>query len=147
LAWILTSKASELCQSLGYHRIGTYQNEPSDDAKYKQFLFWIIYTMDKSLSLRLGRSSTIQDYDVTLPDPHSIPHQNPITSFFDLWVTVSRLQGQIYELLYCPVAIAQPEPVRKSRVQLLIHQLGEIDALTREASVRLCECTQVMNVI
>jgi hypothetical protein len=118
-----------------------------DDAKYKQFLFWIVYTMDKSLSLRLGRSSTIQDYDVTLPDPHSIPHQNPITSFFDLWVTVSRLQGQIYELLYCPVAIAQPEPVRKSRVQLLIHQLGEIDALTREASVRLCECTQVMNVI
>jgi hypothetical protein len=118
-----------------------------DDAKYKQFLFWIVYTMDKSLSLRLGRSSTIQDYDVTLPDPHSIPHQNPITSFFDLWVIVSRLQGQIYELLYCPAAIAQPEPVRRSRVELLIHQLGELDSLTSEVSVRLPDYIQAINII
>lgn len=137
MAWILSSKASELCQSLGYHRIGTYTTEPPDDAKYKQFIFWTIYTIDKSLSLRLGRSSTIQDYDVTVPDPNSLPHEDPITSFFDLWVVVSRLQGQIYELLYCPDAIAQPEPVRKSRVQLLIRQLGEIDSLTLDVSVRL----------
>jgi hypothetical protein len=132
----LCSKASELCQSLGYHRITTYECESPDDAQHKQFLFWVAYILDKSLSLRLGRSSTIQDYDVTTPEPGtSGPDKTPTTAFFGLWVIGSRLGGQIYELLYCPEAIAQPEPIRRSRVQLLAHRLGELDALTHEASV------------
>ncbi|KXH67887.1 fungal specific transcription factor, partial [Colletotrichum salicis] len=42
-----------------------------DDEEYKIFLFWSVYFIDKSLSLRLGRPSTIQDYDVTAPYPSS----------------------------------------------------------------------------
>ncbi|KAK4149351.1 hypothetical protein C8A00DRAFT_18942, partial [Chaetomidium leptoderma] len=137
LAWILSSKASELCQSLGYHRIGTYNHESPDDGQRKQFLFWAVYVIDKRLSLRLGRSATIQDYDVTVPDPRSnTTVDTPIVCFFGLWVIGSRLQGQIYELLYCPEAIAQPEPVRRSRVQLLVERLDNLDYLTYETSVR-----------
>lgn len=84
----------------------------------------------------MGRSSTIQDYDVTIPDPQSdCPSQSPITSFFSLWVAASRLQGQIYELLYCPDAIAQPDSVRKSRAQLLIHRLEDLESRTQEETV------------
>jgi len=32
-------------------------------------LFWFLYTMDKGLCLRLGRASTIQDYDIAVPLP------------------------------------------------------------------------------
>jgi hypothetical protein len=94
--------------------------------------------VDKSLSLRLGRPSTIQDFDVTVPyTPRNNQGHTAITSFFQLWVIASRIQGQIYELLYCPEAIAQPEPVRRSRVQLLVGRLEELDTLTREATVSL----------
>ena len=94
--------------------------------------------MDKSLSLRLGRPSTIQDFDVTVPfTPRSNQGQTAIASFFQLWVIASRIQGQIYELLYCPEALVQPELVRRSRVQLLVGRLEELDALTREATVSL----------
>jgi hypothetical protein len=134
LAWTLTSKASELCQSLGYHRATTYNDESPDEIRHKQFLFWVAYILDKSLSLRLGRSSTIQDYDVTTPEPDIRSSKTPTTAFFGLWVIGSRLGGQIYELLYCPEAIAQPESTRRSRVQLLARRLGELDALTHEAS-------------
>ena len=122
---------------MGYHRIGTYKDKSLDEAERKQFLFWVAYVLDKSLSLRLGRSSTVQDYDVTVPDARITGLDTSSTAaFFGLWVIASRLQGQIYELLYCPDAIAQPELTRRSRVQLLLHRLGELDSLTHDASVR-----------
>jgi hypothetical protein len=122
---------------LGYHRIGTFSDECPKEAERKQFLFWIAYVLDKSLSLRLGRSSTIQDYDVTLPDARTNdPDTSSTAAFFGLWVIASKLQGQIYELLYCPEAIALPEPTRRSRVELLAQRLGELDSLTHETSVR-----------
>ncbi len=99
-------------------------------------MFWVAYVLDKSLSLRLGRSSTIQDYDVTVPDTRMNGREKSSTAaFFGLWVIASRLQGQIYELLYCPGAIAQSDSTRKARAQVLLQRLGELDSLTLEASV------------
>ncbi|KAL2132145.1 hypothetical protein VTI74DRAFT_4151 [Chaetomium olivicolor] len=133
LAWILSSKASELCQALGYHRSETFTTETLDEAGRKQFLFWVVYMLDKSLSLRLGRSPTIQEYDITVPDPaRDGPGQTAITPVFALWVFTSRIQGQIYEQLYSPRAIAQPNSVRQARVQMLLDHLSEYDALTDE---------------
>ncbi|GKT42758.1 uncharacterized protein ColSpa_02939 [Colletotrichum spaethianum] len=54
LSWALSAKASELCQTLSYHRIPDTDN--SDDAKFRRFLFWTNYFLDKCLSLRLGRA-------------------------------------------------------------------------------------------
>ena len=49
-------------------------DEKQDDVQYKRFLFWCIYFVDKSLSLRLGRPSTIQDWDITLARPSTSEH-------------------------------------------------------------------------
>lgn len=96
----------------------------------KRYLFWMTYAMDKSLSLRLGRSSTIHDYDVTVSEPRDDETQHsPELSIFTLWIHESRTQGQIYELLYCPEALRQSETVRKSRVKLLLSQLDKLDTL------------------
>jgi len=112
-------------------------HEAPDDARHKQFLFWVTYVLDKSLSLRMGRSSTIQDYDVTVQiRPPTDPDATPNDAFFGLWVTGSRLLGEVYELLYCPAAIALPESTRRARAQDLLQRLGDLDALTAEASVR-----------
>ncbi|KAL2130827.1 hypothetical protein VTI74DRAFT_5870 [Chaetomium olivicolor] len=145
LAWILSSKASELCQTLGYHRIETYKDESPDDAEFKQFLFWAVYCVDKGLSLRLGRSSTIQDYDITVPYVASgDPSRTPVNDFFRLWIIGSKIHGRIYEMLYCPEAIAQPGSVRKSRAELLARQQEEFDALTRDTIAKLDKVNREM---
>ena len=57
----MISSAAGLCQSLGYHRINTMVNDNPEDRQTKIQIFWMIYMLDKTLSLRLGRSSILQD--------------------------------------------------------------------------------------
>ncbi|KAK4184954.1 putative transcriptional regulatory protein [Podospora australis] len=133
LAWILCSKASELCQTLGYHRISSHRNDTAENAVYRQFLFWVVYIVDKNLSLRLGRCSTIHDYDITVPYPAADDvGTSGIKHFFTLWIMSSKVQGQVYELLYCPKALSESEEVRKFRVQLLSRSLDEVEVRTND---------------
>ncbi|WYZ33787.1 hypothetical protein EsH8_I_000063 [Colletotrichum jinshuiense] len=131
LSWALSAKASELCQTLSYHRIPDTDN--SDDAKFRRFLFWTNYFLDKCLSLRLGRASTILDWDITTHRPSTTDtHKEAVTAYFVLWVESARCQGNIYELLYSPEAVAQPDHVRQSRAQLLVNDLRMLDQAMQE---------------
>ncbi|KAF4973961.1 hypothetical protein FZEAL_9089 [Fusarium zealandicum] len=137
LSWTLICKASELCQTLGYHRLSTMKNDKPRDAQRKQFLFWSVYFIDKSLSLRLGRASTIQDWDLTVPLPSINPDEGtPLSAFLSVWVTTARCQGRIYELLYSPDSMTQPDEVRLFRVQSLINDLQGIARRHKELSTR-----------
>lgn len=110
--------------------------DSSDDAKFKRFLFWTNYFLDKSLSLRLGRASTIPDWDITTRRPSTgDPHKEPVFAYFVLWVESARCQGNIYQLLYSPEALAQPEHVRQSRAQLLVENLRVLEEATQETHV------------
>ncbi|KAK4448419.1 fungal-specific transcription factor domain-containing protein [Podospora aff. communis PSN243] len=140
LCWILITKASELCQTLGYHRAETYKNEDPEDARHKEFLFWAVYLLDRSLCLRLGRSSSIQDYDITVPYPSgTVPHRIAIAEFMKLWIKGSQIQGLIYERLYSPEAVRQTEVVRRARMQSLVQQLKELEDSTNEVIARYDE--------
>ncbi|KAL0943723.1 fungal specific transcription factor domain-containing protein [Colletotrichum truncatum] len=133
LAWTLNSAAAQLCQSLGYHRIASVRSGNRDDEDYKIFLFWSVYFVDKSLSLRLGRPSTIQDYDITVPYPSSASQMHgSLMSYFCLWVIVSGIQGKTYEQLYSPEAISQPALVREGRARGLAAELQRVTERTQE---------------
>ncbi|KAF5532730.1 hypothetical protein FPHYL_13717 [Fusarium phyllophilum] len=135
LSWTLSCKASELCQTLGYHRISTMKNDKPREAQRKQFLFWNTYFIDKSLSLRLGRASTIQDWDVTVPLLTSNPpNATPLSAFICLWVATARCQGHIYELLYSPDSMTQSDDVRRFRAQKLVNDLKDISRRSKELS-------------
>lgn len=124
LSWVLMSKASDLCQTLGWHRASILKSGEPEDVELKQFVFWAIYFLDKSLSLRLGRSSTIPDWDISVPPPGtSDANSQPLIDYFVLWIRSARCQGKIYELLYSPDATSQPEPVRQNRVQSLVREM------------------------
>lgn len=130
MAWTLATKASELCQTLGYHHIGNKTEDSKRESSRKQRLFWFLYVVEKGLSLRLGRASTIQDWDVTTPLPEFTPEdqessQAPV-SFLGLGVKLARCQGDIHELLYSSTSLVLPDHVRHSRVQILENQLGEV---------------------
>ncbi|RFN44628.1 fungal specific transcription factor domain-containing protein [Fusarium flagelliforme] len=137
LSWTLSAKASELCQTLSYHRLASMKNDKHDDFQYKQFLFWSIYFIDKSLSLRLGRPSTIPDWDITVPQPttnDSIPEA--VLAYFVLSIETARCQGNIYEMLYAPKSMAQPDEVKQSRVEALISDLQSLDAKVWETNTK-----------
>ncbi|KAI8214163.1 hypothetical protein K4K52_002021 [Colletotrichum sp. SAR 10_76] len=143
LAWTLASKASELCQTLGYHRVECLKNT-KDDGKprvrgmhWHQFLFWNVYYVDKSLSLRLGRASTIPDWHITMPEPSlEDPLEDPLLPYYVLWIHTAKCQGKIYEMLYSPDSMAQPYHVRQTRVHELVSMLHEVETRTQEANAK-----------
>ncbi|RLL94196.1 hypothetical protein CFD26_102964 [Aspergillus turcosus] len=112
-AWTLTSNAARLCQNLGYHRSSSV-NQNSDKEKARALsLFLCVYCLDRALSLRLGRASSIQDYDITVPEDlggHKV--DEPWKTMYHLWVKVAEIQGKVYEQLYSPGALSRPERER-----------------------------------
>lgn len=141
LAWTLVTKASELCQTLGYHHIGRKSEDSKRESSHQQRLFWLLYVMDKSLSLRLGRASTIQDWDVTIPLPEStLGNQASDRRFVPLLalsVKIARCQGSIQEFLYSPTSLALPDQTRHSRAQILETQLGGVGEDIRASIVSI----------
>ncbi|PLB51963.1 fungal-specific transcription factor domain protein [Aspergillus steynii IBT 23096] len=114
-ALTLTSTASRLCQTLGYHRASSMENDSPNVKEHKNRLFWSIYCIDKALSLRLGRASTIQDYDISLSWAASSPNgKDQFGDIYILWIQLARIQGKVYEKLYSPAALCRPESERVS---------------------------------
>ncbi|KAH3269453.1 hypothetical protein KXW55_003958 [Aspergillus fumigatus] len=132
MSWTYASKASELCQTLGYHRNVSMKLDSQDIIQYKLFLFWSVYFLDKSLSLRLGRASTMPDCEITIPQPsvNSFSHA-PVRAYFPLWIECARCQGNIYAMLYSPSSLTQPDSVRHDRVQILVNDLQALEKATR----------------
>ncbi|KPM43738.1 hypothetical protein AK830_g2770 [Neonectria ditissima] len=66
-AWTLIINASNICQTLKYHRLKSDTGSDEAERLGEKHLFWTLYRIEKALSLRLGRPSTICDADITLP--------------------------------------------------------------------------------
>lgn len=115
-----------MCQSLGYHRSVVDKGDTTADINLKKYLFWFIYSMDKDLSLSLGRASTFQDYDIAVdfPDIPTDPGTRPWHILFRKWLMFSRIIGQIYEHLYSVKALSYSEAVRAEKVNELAEQIN-----------------------
>ncbi|KAH8200807.1 hypothetical protein TruAng_005044 [Truncatella angustata] len=125
MAWTFISAASNHCQTLGYHRHRSAREIDQTLKDVQDRLFWTVYRFDKSLSLRLGRSSSFRDSDIELP--------------FDVNTTrptmVARIQGRVYDQLYSPMGLSRPYEERGHEAELLAEQLRELISATHiEAS-------------
>ncbi|EFX04895.1 c6 zinc finger domain containing protein [Grosmannia clavigera kw1407] len=130
LSWILTCKASELCQTLGYNNAATMHEDAPEKVQHKLILFWATYNLEKSLSLRLGRPSTIPQWSITVPIPSSITGSGEESwgfAYFVLYIEAARCQGDIYEMLYSPDAVTRPADVRQDRVQYLATEIQRLE--------------------
>ncbi|KAL9567519.1 hypothetical protein ACKAV7_008283 [Fusarium commune] len=123
-AWDFIASASHLSQTLGLHSKITMALDPPDLRMTKIRVFWLVYVQEKGLSLRLGRSSTIRDADITIPVP-SIQARPEIGYFgrLDKMKELASLQGKIYDQLYSSAALAQPQKVRATRARGLASEL------------------------
>ncbi|GLA77109.1 hypothetical protein AtubIFM55763_008992 [Aspergillus tubingensis] len=107
-AMTLTSAAFRLCQTLGYHR-----SNPSDSGSKPSLgntLFWTVYVLDKAVSLRLGRASTIQDYDVT-----SLVN-----------IDTTGLDEPFDKIYLLPAALARPESERVAHARQLASEMQQV---------------------
>jgi hypothetical protein len=130
---VMMATAAGLCQNLGFHRISTMKDDSEEDRNCKIHVFWMIYMFDKTvsgsrriavcirltlylqMSLRLGRASVIQDFDISLPffggskDALDSAQGKEMLAY---WVKVARVQGQTYEKLFSPAAFLRPSADR-----------------------------------
>jgi hypothetical protein len=124
LAWLLTSRAAHMCRTLGMHQESNVRNDPADVRAAKALLFWSTYMLDKGLSLRLGRASVLQDYDISIPNVLEVTFgQQPSQAILSLWIKHAECQGKIYQRLYSPGALRQTEQGRSHQVQLVVQDL------------------------
>ncbi|KAI0101628.1 fungal-specific transcription factor domain-containing protein [Nemania sp. FL0031] len=124
LAWTYISNAANLCQTLGLHR-GANQERDDGSQEARVNLFWMVFLLDKSLSLRLGRSSNFRDAEVTIALP-SDPNIRRCSQ-------TSMIQGKIYEQLYSPAGLAVFNIERGAMAQALASELRGIIGATRIA--------------
>lgn len=112
-AWSLVTTALNMCVSAGYHRASTKKDETLLLKRQKSWIFWSLYSVEKGLSLRLGRSSSVSDYDITLPLPDLEQADcRPYYSCSIRWIKLSSIQGRVYKMLYSPAALAEPQASR-----------------------------------
>jgi hypothetical protein len=110
-----------MCISAGYHRATSSTNDTPLLQKQKSWIFWSLYSAEKGLSLRLGRSSSVSDYDITLPLPALEKDEcRPYYSCTIRWIKLSSIQGRVYKMLYSPAALSQPPASRAAWAQSLV---------------------------
>ncbi|CAH0056886.1 unnamed protein product [Clonostachys solani] len=102
LAWTLNSTAANMCQTLGYHRRSRMENYGEKAKTEKERLFWSVYRLDKALSLRLGRTPVVVEYDVALPSEPTVRR----------WVKFADIQAETYSQLYSCAASRKRETER-----------------------------------
>ncbi|KAF6810791.1 fungal specific transcription factor domain protein [Colletotrichum sojae] len=120
LAWLFTSTAASLCQTLGYHRVSQSRSESAGPRDIKTLLFWHVYMLDKTLSLRTGRASVMQDWDITLPRKvDNTMVADPWGVVITTWIKQAEIQHRVYEQLYSPLALNQSQEERIETVRRL----------------------------
>ncbi|KAM5380110.1 hypothetical protein ACJZ2D_003757 [Fusarium nematophilum] len=127
LAWTLVTTAFQMSVTAGFHRASSAKTDSRQETDQKAWLFWSLYSVEKGLSLRLGRPSSIPDYDITVPLPqHDGPDISAYSSCFIRWIRLSRVQGKIYKMLYSPLSLAGPSTKRVAWARSLAEETKTI---------------------
>lgn len=110
------SAASNLAQTLGYHRVSSMSKDDETTRANKRRLFWTVFRVDKALSLRLGRPSTIQEWDVAMPE-------DPVEA---RWTKTAGIQGRVFDQLYSVCIQSRSEEERADNARALSEELRRL---------------------
>ncbi|EKV10931.1 C6 transcription factor, putative [Penicillium digitatum PHI26] len=124
VGWTLASTAMNLCQTLGYHRFTSMEHDSLPVQRQKQDLFWAVYAILNMMSLRLGRASSIQNYDISLPPLDENPEiPQPWGPVCVWWTKSAIIQSEVYQYLYSPEALQKPENERVTHARRLAAEM------------------------
>ncbi|KAG9501242.1 hypothetical protein J7337_006926 [Fusarium musae] len=129
------SEADIILVNVGLMYMFMDRQQRTADAKEQEECEGYMKTLRENTETALGRASTIQDWDVTVPLLTSNPpNATPLSAFICLWVATARCQGHIYELLYSPDSMTKSDDVRRFRAQKLVNDLKDISRRSKELS-------------
>lgn len=122
---LAVNTAARLAIDLGLHRREGYTHLPPKVARLRMRNWWLVYTLDRDLSLRSGIPPVIHDNDVSTPSPDScdVGDDEGIdyikwgdghkTSYAQLLHGLSRISSKVYSQLYSASA-ARKSPEKLS---------------------------------
>jgi hypothetical protein len=141
LCWTFVSAGARLCQILGYHREAVVARDPPMLAEVKRHAFWMLYMMDKTMSLNLGRISCFPDYDidVNMFSESLDTRFRPWDQAFLAFIEFSKLQGRIYDQLYSSGAQQQQPEARSRTVEELCSKFSAWHVKFKEVSLEDAE--------
>ncbi|EMT61118.1 Putative transcriptional regulatory protein C11D3.07c [Fusarium odoratissimum] len=129
MAWTLVLAAYQGAHFLGYHTRKPGSSAWCDTSSNSGLLFWAIYFLEKTLCLRLGRCSTIPDFEITVP----FPGGSPAMDYCRNMVKLATLAGKIYEKLYSAQALISLNKDGAFRVMTLSQELDAIHEQSQNA--------------
>jgi hypothetical protein len=114
--WYTVGLALRLAVGIDLHRQETVGSKSLLEAQMCKRLFWSLYTMDRSISIAMGRPLGIQDADITMPLPLSLsdrmleqPAEQPflsvgpvaddLSTFLHI-IELRRINADIYKALH-----------------------------------------------
>ena len=110
---LLISAAMKLAQRMGLHKQCQDPSISAAEIEERKRVFWIAYSLDKELSLRMGQPSAQDDDDMDVELPSEIddslirPGESTRKGFFNSRARLAVIQGQIYKRLYSVKATKQ----------------------------------------
>lgn len=108
---LLVSAAMKLAHRMGLHRPCQDPNISAAEIEERKWVFWIAYSLEKTLSLRMGQPSAQDDDDMDVELPYEIDssqiYPGELTNSFNFRARLAMIQGQIYKRLYSVKATKQ----------------------------------------
>lgn len=125
--WTFISTGSLHAQALGLHNNASMAGDAVEERHRKTRLFWHIYSLERVVSLRLQHPSTIRDDYITVPKPEAQPSASVAfrQSLLDS-VNAARIYGLLFDNIYNPRALAEPQEVRGARIDALAAEWLEV---------------------
>jgi hypothetical protein len=124
--YVLAAAAARLAYGIGLHRNMNDFGLSQAEIDQRQNVFWIVYFMDKSVALRLGHPSVINDDDIgiDLPQEKTVIEVRPDGStryaIFRCQTQLAMLESRIYSELY------SARSLKRSALDRL-RSIGELD--------------------
>ncbi|KAH7141745.1 hypothetical protein EDB81DRAFT_653716, partial [Dactylonectria macrodidyma] len=139
VAWHLNCAAVQVCQRAGFHRYEQLATPESSASRLKSTLFWHVYTIDKTLGLRLSRTPITQDWDINIPRTFHFEGTMSLemSGVAMMWLKLATLQGDVYQKLYSPAALALPQ-------SQLAERAGDLAAECRQLELEAAHHRAVM---
>ncbi|KAF5552562.1 ATPase [Fusarium phyllophilum] len=140
MSWNSLAAAVQMCQTLGFTRENLPKPESREAKQRRAKLIFYIHLCDKMLALRLSRPVLIRDGEITIdfealePDKGDGP-----TPIIAKWARFCDLQGRIYDILYSPGSMLQPDIQRETNARRLAAEMEQLFQTKSVAEEQLFE--------
>ena len=127
LASLLLYHACFVAKSMGLHQPNTIpldhpsEEHPSEKELEYNDTFWVLYIIDKAISLTMGQSCCLPIYDCDVSSPY---HDLSSHDHFKARVELAAIQEDSYQMLYSSRARRQGELSKSSSISKIDQQLA-----------------------